>query len=398
MRVTVRSNRTECTGCGACVSVCPKGAIRMQADSEGFLYPAVDAALCISCDLCEKRCPAGRELPEHDVKIYGGQHKDEQVRKESSSGGVFTALARHTVQHSGVVFGAVFDDALHVEHIGAFDEAEFSGMRGSKYVQSDTADAIGHAASLLARGIPVMFTGTPCQVDGLLAKVPQKDRNNLLTVDFVCHGVPSPGVFAAYLKELEGKHGRRVTGYTFRDKRLGWKNFSAVATLEDGTEISGTQTQDPYMYGFLQNLYLRPSCAQCTGLRGKRHSADITLADLWGAHEICPDRDDDTGLSVIMVNSKKGKDALRESGAQVTTFAADTSKMLRHNPSIEVPAVMHRKREAFFRYYTQHGFSGEYVMKLLAGPGMAERVIRRIAHLPVGAMRRIKRLLTGGQH
>ncbi|MBR2943228.1 MAG: Coenzyme F420 hydrogenase/dehydrogenase, beta subunit C-terminal domain [Clostridia bacterium] len=393
MRQTVRANKSECTGCGACVSICPKHAITMQPDEEGFLYPAVNSELCVECDLCEKRCPVGKEIPAHKLHAYGMQHKDETIRRQSSSGGVFTALARGMFASGGVVFGAAFDETLRVEHIGAFDETELAAMRGSKYVQSDAAEAIGNATALLARGIPVLFSGTPCQVDGLLAKVKAKDRERLLTVDFVCHGVPSPGVFASYIAQIEKKHGQKVCAYTFRDKRLGWKDFSAVATLEDGTQISGTQRDEPYLYGFLQNLYLRPSCGQCVNLRGKRHKSDITIADFWGSQEICPERDDDTGLSLVMVNTQKGREALRAAEKQLIVFAADTEKMMRHNPSIEVPAVMHKKREAFFKFYKKNGFDSERVMKMLAGPSRAQQIILRILHLPVGAARRVCRLL-----
>ena len=393
MRQTVRPNKSECTGCGACVSICPRKAITMCPDEEGFLYPVVDQALCISCDLCEKRCPVGHEHPEHDVKMLGAQHVDCEVRRQSSSGGVFTALARNMIDRGGAVFGAVFDENLRVEHVGAIDEAEFSAMRGSKYVQSDASEGIANAVALLSRGMSVLFSGTPCQVDGMLAAVKKKDKDNLLTVDFVCHGVPSPGVFAAYLKEIEKKHGQRVVAYMFRDKRLGWKNFSAVATLEDGTEVTGTQTDEPYLYGFLQNLYLRPSCGQCGALRGKRHASDITIADFWGSQEICPDRDDDTGLSLVLINTPKGEKAMKEIGAQLTTFTADTERMRRYNPSIEVPAVMHKKRSAFFRFYQKHGFDSRKVMKLLAPPSRLQYIVFRILHLPIGALRRIKRLI-----
>ena len=393
MRQTVRPKKEECTGCGACASICPKGAITMQPDAEGFCYPAVDSTLCVSCDLCEKRCPVGAAHEAHSVQAFGAQHRDAAVRGASSSGGVFTALARRMVSQGGVVFGAAFDDRLHVEHIGAMDESEIAGMRGSKYVQSDAADAIDNAAALLARGIPVLFTGTPCQIDGLLARVRGKDREKLLTVDFVCHGVPSPGVFASYIESLERAHGQRVTAYTFRDKRLGWKNFSAVATLEDGTQLSGTQTDEPFLYGFLQNLYLRPSCAQCTALRGAQHRADLSIADLWGAQDVCPERDDDTGLSLVMVNTQKGRQALREAERELTVFPMRTDALLRYNPSIEHTAVAHPKRARFFRMYEKHGFDGARVMKLLAPPGRIERAARRVAHLPAGALRRLRALI-----
>lgn len=391
MRTTVRKIKAECTGCGACASICPKAAITMKPDEEGFLYPAVDSALCIECDACEKRCPVGKPLPENRVCYSGAQHRDEQIRRQSSSGGVFTALARQMLSQGGVVFGAVFDENMRVEHIGAFDETELSAMRGSKYVQSDASDAIANAYSLLKRGIPVLFSGTPCQISGLKAKVGDRYAERLLTVDFVCHGVPSPGVFASYIQMLEREHGSKVKNYTFRDKRKGWKDFSAVALFADGSEHEGTQRDEPYLYGFLQNLYLRPSCVQCDALRGVHHPSDITIADLWGAQNICPEKDDDTGLSLVMVNTQRGRDALKACGAELTTFPIkDTQGMLRFNPSIETTAHAHEKRAAFFRSFAKNGFDSAYVMKLLAGPGKVERILRRIAHLPKGLVRRIR--------
>lgn len=393
MRQTVRANKAECTGCGACVSICPRGAIAMRADEEGFLYPAVDGQKCVECDLCEKRCPAGKTLADNKPHVYGAQHRDEQIRSQSSSGGVFTALARDAFANGGVVFGAAFDESLHLEHVGAFDETELASMRGSKYLQSDAADAVAHAASLLERGIAVLFSGTPCQIAGLKARVGKKHEENLLTMDFVCHGVPSPGVFASYIKELEHKHGKRVTAYSFRDKRLGWKNFSAVATFEDGTQHVGQQTTEPFLYGFLQNLYLRPACVQCTALRGEHHASDITLADLWGAQNICPAWDDDSGLSLVFANTPKGKKALERIGAQLVSFpVSDLDALRRYNPSIWHTAAAHAKRKAFFAYYAKHGFDSEQVMKLLAGPSKLERIARRIAHLPKGLARRIRAL------
>lgn len=394
MRQTVRPVKSECTGCGACVSICPVQAISMKMDEEGFLYPSVDGGKCIGCDLCEKRCPVGKPLEEHRQQIYGVHHKDEQVRGVSSSGGVFTALARTMLEKGGVVFGAAFDESLRVEHIGAFDETEFAGMRGSKYVQSDAAYAIANAKSLLERGIPVLFSGTPCQIAGIKAAVGKKHAELLLTVDFVCHGVPSPGVFASYLKELERKNGKRVTGYSFRDKRLGWKDFSAVATFEDGTESVGQQRTEPFLYGFLQNLYLRPACVQCDALRGNRRMADITMADLWGAQKICPEKDDDKGLSLVFVNTKAGMQAFEACKGQLESFPIkSTEELLRFNPSIVHTASAHEKRKAFFAGFKKNGFDSAAVMKLLAGPGKIERIARRIAHLPKGALRRLKVLL-----
>lgn len=237
---------------------------------------------------------------------------------------------------------------------------------------------------------PCCFPVAPCQINGLLAALGNQKTDKLLTVDFVCHGVPSPGVFASYIKELEKEHGCRVTGYTFRDKRLGWKNFSAVATFEDGTEHSGTQVDEPFLYGFLQNLYLRPACHSCTQLRGERHAADITIADLWGAEKLCPEKDDDTGLSLVMANTQKGRQALEALGTKLDMFPLSGLKeMARGNPGLIAPAKPHEKRAAFFKRYQTHGFESRRVMKLLRGKSRFEKALRRVAHLPAGLMRRV---------
>lgn len=394
MRQTVRQDKAQCTGCGACVSICPKQAISMAPDAEGFLYPRVDAGKCVGCDLCEKRCPAGQVPPKGSGRTFGAQIRDEALRRASSSGGVFTALARRTLAEGGVVFGAAFGEGLRVEHVGALNEDELSPMRGSKYVQSDATDAIAHAVSLLRRDMPVLFSGTPCQVQGMLAAAGDRHAEKLLTVDFVCHGVPSPGVFASYIGELERAHGRRVRAYTFRDKRLGWKNFSAVAAFDDGTEHAGTQVDEPFLYGFLHNLYLRPACHGCAALRGDRHAADITLADLWGAQALCAGRDDDTGLSLVIANTQKGIAALEAVRGQLKLFTlGGIAQMERYNPGLTAPPKPHRKRQAFFARYKKAGFESARVMKLLAPAGRVERAWRRIAHLPVGAYRRMRRLL-----
>lgn len=174
------------------------------------------------------------------------------------------------------------------------------------------------------------------------------------------------------------------------DKRLGWKNFSAVATFEDGTEHSGTQVDEPFLYGFLQNLYLRPACHSCTQLRGERHTADITIADLWGAEKLCPEKDDDTGLSLVMANTQKGRQALEALGAKLNIFPlSGLEEMARGNPGLLAPAKPHEKRAAFFKRYQTHGFESRQVMKLLRGKNRFEKALCRAAHLPAGLMRRV---------
>ena len=391
MRKTVRSEASACTGCGACVSVCPRGAIAMKPDGEGFMYPAVDGTLCVECDLCEKRCPAGKAHKTGNPGAFGVKNTQEDVRAASSSGGVFSALAGAVLARGGAVFGAVFGDGFSVEHVGAVTKDGLLPMRGSKYVQSDAAAALSDACSLQAREIPVLFSGTPCQVAGLYALLDGRRPENLLTVDFVCHGVPSPGVFASYLQWLRHEHGDEIVSYTFRDKRLGWKNFSAAARFAGGAEHTGTQTEDPFLRGFLQNLYLRPSCHSCTALRYGEHAADLTIADLWGAQELFPEWDDDRGLSLVFANTKKGREALDACPELERRVIADAGRMARANPSIFAPAPAHAHRRRFFKAFRRKGFSDRLIESCLR-ESRAEKALSRLRHAPAGILRRVKRL------
>ncbi|MBQ8091987.1 MAG: Coenzyme F420 hydrogenase/dehydrogenase, beta subunit C-terminal domain [Clostridia bacterium] len=388
MRTTVQSDPVRCTGCGACVSICPQHAVSMMPDAEGFLYPKVDGEKCIGCNLCEIRCPSGRTEQRSEPKMLGGSVQDEQLRMQSSSGGLFTSLAVQMIRRGGVVFGTVMNESLTAEVVGVFSEEALSGIRGSKYVQSQSADAIANAADLVEKGIPVLFSGTPCQVAGLYARLKGGHPSNLITVDFVCHGTPSPGVFAAYISELERIHGSKAVSFAFRDKRLGWKNFSTVGQFEDGSMETVTQLTDPYMRGFLSNLYLRPSCHECH-LRFDTLPADLTIADLWGADKLYPERDDDTGLSLLLIHSEAGK-AYFESCGNLDMFPIDSAEPFKRvNPSLFGPSVPHKKRERFFALYRKHGFSFDDINRLLAPPGRLQKTAEWIAHLPGAVKRRL---------
>ena len=229
--------KSKCCGCNACVQRCPKHCIAMREDEEGFLYPIIDESSCINCGLCEKVCPVLNQGEERKpLKVYAAKNRNEEIRMQSSSGGIFTLLAEQIIQEGGVVFGARFDENWDVIHDYTETIDGLASFRGSKYVQSRVGETYKQAESFLKQGRKVMFAGTPCQISGLKLFL-CKDYENLLTVDFICHGVPSPGVWRKYLEELIARQGggknsvlshpnELITHIEFRNKRLGWKKYS----------------------------------------------------------------------------------------------------------------------------------------------------------------------------
>ena len=321
-------NKSFCCGCAACVQICPKKCISLTEDKEGFLYPIVDKATCIDCGLCEKVCPYLTEGIEREPKVvYAAKHSNEDIRLQSSSGGVFTLLAEKIINDGGVVFGVRFDDKWEVEFAYSETIDGLSVFRGSKYVQARVGNAFIDAERFLKDGRKVLFSGTPCQIKGLLRYL-RKDYENLMTVDFVCHGVPSPKVWRLYLKEEvkrfahQGDDGKNIVlsslvmptikGINFRDKSSGWKKYSftlqLTKALAEGEQNSVLRSnkfyENPFMQAFLSDLILRPSCYMCPAKSGKSGS-DITIGDFWGIEHIKPEIDDDKGVSLVMVHNEK---------------------------------------------------------------------------------------------
>ena len=317
----------KCCGCSACVQICPKKCISLENDREGFSYPQIDINRCVDCGLCEKVCPALRDdSGTRSPEAYAFMHGNEEIRNASSSGGIFTLLAETVINLGGVVFGARFDDQWQVEIAYAETLQDLSLFRGSKYVQARVGDAYITAETFLKQGRFVLFSGSPCQIMGLKLFL-KKEYDNLLTVDFVCHGVPSPLVWSRYLEEeiaRKGDAGKNtvlasskvspvITGVNFRDKSTGWKKYSfvlnfseATAAGEQNSVLSSIFNDNVYMRAFLSNLSLRPSCYSCPA-KGGRSGADITIGDFWGIEKLYPELDDDKGTSLVLVNSIRGK-------------------------------------------------------------------------------------------
>lgn len=343
-------NKEQCTGCGACRNVCPADCIQMVPDAEGFLFPKVDGKACISCGRCEQTCPVlnlqqgepSDVLPE----AYAAYSRDSQTRSASSSGGVFTELSRYVLHRGGVVFGAAMDERLQVVHRCVETEEELTALRGSKYVQSSIGLTYRQVRQFLKADRLVLFTGTPCQIGGLRRFLKQ-DYDNLITQDVVCHGVPSPNAWKAYLKFREKQLGQQLQQVDFREKVPGWRRYSLKLKLADGTEHTCEAAQDPYMRAFVKDLSLRSSCYRCA-FKGLHRCADITLADFWGIEHICPEMDDDKGTSLVLLHTEKGKAFFEEIKEQLHCKPTDAEAACAYNPAMVKPSQSHAQRPLFY--------------------------------------------------
>lgn len=298
-------NDYECSGCFACYSVCTHKAITMVENGEGFLVPRRNMDLCVHCGLCEKVCPVEHPVYENSETPDVFAAYSARERRRSSSGGMFYAIARYVIGKGGVVFGAAYDKDLRVRHIAAADMAGLEQLRGSKYVQSHVGDAFKEAAARLKQGRLVYFTGTPCQIAGLKSFL-RRRYDNLLTSDLVCHGVPSQWLFDKHLQYLSWREGSKVTSYSFRDGKY-WTIREKVDYADGKVSCEFDGNRSPYLYAFGLGYTYRRSCFDCKFARIPRQG-DITLADYWGVGRFHPQMDDRGGVSLLLVNSAKGRE------------------------------------------------------------------------------------------
>lgn len=338
----------KCNGCHACYSACPKKCIKMVADSEGFLYPQVDSKECINCGKCINVCPIlSSEKPNlTQPNAYAIVNKRDDVLKRSSSGGVFYALATATIEKNGVVFGATFNKDGQVEHSFIDNEHDVWKMMGSKYAQSKIGNSFILAKDSLDNGREVLFVGTPCQIGGLRAFL-GKEYENLLCVDIICHGVPSPKLWNKYVEYQENKHASKAVQISFRDKSTSWRAYSMNMIFENGKVYQKPHEEDAYMRLFLSNVCLRPSCHDCY-FKGVNRLSDITLADCWGVERVLGEKDDDKGVSLTLTHTKKGENALQSLFNSCQIRKVDLDKAIKENPSAIRSAIPHKDREEFF--------------------------------------------------
>ncbi len=296
----------NCTGCYGCFNICTKDAIDMNLNNEGFLVPSINNERCIKCGICQKYCPMiENQLPENlytPISFAAWSRKD-RTRIKSSSGGVFTEIAKIILKEGGVIFGVAFDNSFNVKHISIENEEELSLIRGSKYVQSHVDDAYQKAVSVALQGIPVLFSGTPCQIAAMNLYIQNNSGIEIYTCEVICHGVPSESVFMSYLDYLSQLYDSQVKEFSFRDKTLGWKKDGIKIIFNNSDEYFRRWSKDSFMNGFLRNIYLRPICYHCPFAKIPRDS-DITLGDFWGVPKKL---DDPRGVSAVLINTPKGE-------------------------------------------------------------------------------------------
>ena len=405
-------NKKDCCGCNACVQRCPKQCITMQADNEGFLYPIVNTASCIDCGLCEKVCPViNQAKPQQPLKVYAAYNKNEDIRMKSSSGGIFTLLAEETIRKGGIVFGVKFNKDWMTEFAYAETMEDIAPFRGSKYVQAIVGNAYKKTEEFLKAGKEVLFSGTPCQIAGL-KRFLRKEYENLLTVDIICHGVPSPKVWNMYLQEAcskllttiptekkspcsanSGTDKPYIESISFRSKITGWKKYSFLLKLNfsnlDGknTDVfAETLDKNAYMRAFLNDTILRPSCYSCPAKQGKSH-ADITIADFWGINVVDPTFDDDKGCGLILVNNEKGKNVYQS--IDTIHKKRTLNEGIKYNSAYSQSSRPHPNRNKFFEGIDNTECITDYIydMDKLSFKEATKKTIKKYA---CAILRRIK--------
>ena len=343
------ANKFNCYGCELCKDVCPVNAIEMVEDKEGFKYPKIDKEKCINCGLCERNCIYRKEMKtsvEDDFpKIYAAACKDNNVLKESSSGGIFTELYKYIINQKGYVVGVKYNNDMVAEYAITNNEKECEKFRGSKYVAANINNVRKEIKEKLEQGNKVLFTGNPCQIKALKTYL-NKDYENLYLVEILCHGAPSPKVFRMYIKYLEEKYKSKVIDFRFRDKQDGWatENKSTIKVkFEDGRVLTEPAKYNNYNRAFLNNYILRPGCYNCE-FAGENNLSDMVIGDFWGIEKLMPkfSKKEKNGISMIKINTKKGEEIFNAVNNNLEYYQSDLKAAYKYNHKYAVQLNVNR--------------------------------------------------------
>ena len=367
--------KIECSGCGACSVYCPKNCIKMLPDEEGFLYPQINEQLCLHCGLCKKICDMAKEKKDaNSISAYGAFSNNEEIRLNSSSGGLFSILATYIIEEKkGVCFGACFNETLKVVHKWVDNISDLKDLCGSKYVQSDITKVFKDVEYFLRDNRLVLFTGTPCQVAAVKAYLEKRgiSQKYLVTADIICHGVPSPLVWKKYLEYRQEKERSNIKQVTFRDKTKGWRRYALVLKYGNGTQYYKVNSEDPYMRLFLRNLSLRPSCYHCQH-KGMGRVSDFTLADFWGCEKVFNKEDDNKGTSLLLVHSDKGEVIFEAVKNKVCYEDTDYNEAISFNQSAIISSSRPPMRDMFFIDLQKKPF--HWIVKKYCRRSLKERI------------------------
>lgn len=358
------ADKKDCCGCGACLNACPHHAIEMREDQCGFLYPQIYENLCVGCGLCKRACNyQNKEVKHNPISTYAAIGKDSVLTKASTSGGIFATVAKKYLSEGGYVCGASFDDHWNVRHVIISNIDDLPQLQGSKYVQSDTGLSFQEIRKLLVEGKKVLFSGTPCQVDGLYGYL-RKDYENLTTIDIVCHGVPNNRMFHDNLSFLERKYDGRIKSFVFRDKDLGWGCHGKVKfdTPNGIIEKKQWESSTSYIHYFRGGWIYRDNCYHCK-YACKHRPADITIGDFWGIEKAHPEYiggngwDEESGISLVIANTEKGR-SLIEGNDMLELRSSTFEKASDRNGNLRRPTKMPADRKILFDVYQKDGWVG----------------------------------------
>lgn len=365
--IVLFDDKKDCCGCGACMNVCPKNAIRMAEDEVGFVYPEIDQNLCVGCGACKKACGyQAQPLMQKSEAVYAAASNNDNLLRKSASGGAFAVLAENVLKKDGVVYGAALpleNGKLEPKHLRIDTVERLPELQGSKYVQSAIGDTYAQAKKDLLDGKRVLFSGTPCQIAGLKQYL-KKDYENLLTVDIICHGVPSKRFFQSFMEDYGKKLGGTITEFYFRDKSKGQGMITrSVYKNKHGERQEKVITGNllSYVNLFSRSFTYRKNCYSCP-FASKKRVGDLTLGDFWGFHEEYPSYDEKQGLSngkgvsCILVNTNQGKVALEQCESQFVLMTSDFEKVARHNDQLHSPSKYSPKREQILELYQKEGY------------------------------------------